>query len=391
MYNFDAIVDRRGSSCLKWDKTEKFFGKADLLPLWVADMDFATAPGVTEMLKKRVEHAVYGYSQLSPAYYEAVVSWMERRHHWQIQPEWICYTSGVVSALYFAVECLTEPGDEVMLLSPVYGPFYASIEKQGRKIVDAPLFHDGVCGYGLDLAAMERAVSPKTKALIFCSPHNPVGRVWTRQELEQVVDFCKRHDLYIIDDEIHNDLVYDRESFTTLGRLGADVEERSIICTAITKTFNLADLQVSNIIIPNAELRQRFQACLEKHHVGPHSFSEPALLGAYEHSEGWLEELLLYIKGNMDYFCRRVEKDMPLLQVRPAEGSYLLWVNCGGLGFSDTELRRFFVEECGLAVNAGTDYGARWGQFVRFNMACPRSYVQEALDRLEAAIARVRD
>ena len=388
MYNFDEIVNRKGSSCLKWDMTAKFFGQSDLLPLWVADMDFATAPGITASLQKRVEQGVYGYCQLSPAYYQAVVDWQARRHQWQIEPEWITYTAGVVSALYFAVEALTEADDEVMLFSPVYGPFYASIEKQGRKLIDVPLAYDGGCGYGLDLAAMERSVTPRTKALLLCSPHNPVGRVWTEEELEQIVDFCRRHELYIIDDEIHNDLTYVKGRFITLGRI-AGAMERSIVCTAITKTFNLADLQVSNIIISDEKLRERFRAAVERHHVAPHAFSEAALLGAYQGAEDWLDELLLYIKGNMDYFCQRVAESLPLLQVRPAEGTYLLWVNCRGLGFSDEGLRRFFVEDCGLAVNPGTDFGAQWGQFVRFNMACPRAYVQEALDRLERAIAQL--
>ena len=388
MYNFDEIVNRKGSSCLKWDMTAKFFGQSDLLPLWVADMDFATAPGITASLQKRVEQGVYGYCQLSPAYYQAVVDWQARRHQWQIEPEWITYTAGVVSALYFAVEALTEADDELMLFSPVYGPFYASIEKQGRKLIDVPLAYDGGCGYGLDLAAMERSVTPRTKALLLCSPHNPVGRVWTEEELEQIVDFCRRHELYIIDDEIHNDLTYVKGRFITLGRI-AGAMERSIVCTAITKTFNLADLQVSNIIISDEKLRERFRAAVERHHVAPHAFSEAALLGAYQGAEDWLDELLLYIKGNMDYFCQRVAESLPLLQVRPAEGTYLLWVNCRGLGFSDEGLRRFFVEDCGLAVNPGTDFGAQWGQFVRFNMACPRAYVQEALDRLERAIAEL--
>lgn len=388
MYNFDEIVNRKGSSCLKWDMTDKFFGQSDLLPLWVADMDFATAPGITASLQKRVEQGVYGYCQLSPAYYQAVVDWQARRHQWQIEPEWVTYTAGVVSALYFAVEALTEADDELMLFSPVYGPFYASIEKQGRKLIDVPLAYDGGCGYGLDLAAMERSVTPRTKALLLCSPHNPVGRVWTEEELEQIVDFCQRHELYIIDDEIHNDLTYEKGRFITLGRIPGAME-RSIVCTAITKTFNLADLQVSNIIISDEKLRERFRAAVERHHVAPHAFSEAALLGAYQGAEDWLDELLLYIKGNMDYFCQRVAESLPLLQVRPAEGTYLLWVNCRGLGFSDEGLRRFFVEDCGLAVNPGTDFGAQWGQFVRFNMACPRAYVKEALDRLERAIAQL--
>lgn len=388
MYQFDEIVNRKGTNCLKWDKTEKFFGKPDLLPLWVADMDFATAPGITAALQKRVEQGVFGYGELSPAYYQSVVSWMDRRHHWQIQPDWICYTPGVVSALFFAVEALTEPGDEVMLMSPVYGPFYRAIENQGRKLVNVGLTHDGICSYGLNMSGMELAVTEKTKALLLCSPHNPVGRVWTQGELEQIVAFCKKHDLYIIDDEIHNDLVFEKDRFITLGRI-AGAGERSLVCTAITKTFNLADLQVSNIIIPNEEIRSRFQACLERHHVAPHAFSEAALLGAYEDSEDWLDELLVYIKGNIDYFCDRVHKTMPLLQVVPAEGTYLLWLNCGALGICGDELKRFFVEDCGLAVNPGTDYGSRWDQFVRFNMACPRAIVVEALDRLEAGIKKL--
>ncbi len=385
MYDFDQLWDRKGTNCLKWDATETFFGKKDLLPLWVADMDFPVAPGIRRALQARLDQAVFGYSQLSPAYFQAVADWMDRRHHWTIQPEWITYTSGVVSALFFAVEALTQPGDQVMILTPVYGPFYRAVESQGREALRVPLAHDDRGYYSLDMAAMEQAVTAKTKALLLCSPHNPVGRVWTRAELEQIADFCQRHDLYIIDDEIHNDLVFEKDRFVTLGRLGQAVEERSVVCTAITKTFNLADLQVSNIIIPNPKLREAFRECTARHHVGPHSFSEPALLGAYRDSEDWLDELLVYIRENVRFFQEQLAERMPLLSLRPPEGTYLVWVDCRKLGLSDEALRKFFVEDCGLALNPGTDFGGDWGQYVRVNMACPRAYIREAVDRIEQA------
>ena len=388
MYDFDQVVDRKGTGCLKWDQTKTYFGKGDLLPLWIADMDFPTAPGIQQKLQERLDQGVFGYATLSPRYYQSVVSWMSRRHQYLVQPEWITYTAGVVPALYMAVEAVTDPGDQVMILTPVYGPFFRSIQEQGRELVSIPLDHDGQGYYRLDLAAMEAAVTDRTKALLFCSPHNPVGRVWSWAELEQVVDFCRRHNLVIIDDEIHNDLVYTPGGFITLGRLGPEAECRSIICTAITKTFNLADLQVSNILIPDPTLRERFQKVVRQYHVTPHAFSEPALLGAYEQAEDWLDELLVYLEGNIDFFCGELNRRSLPLSCRKPEGTYLVWVDCRGLGLPDAELQPFFVEQCGLAVNPGTDFGPDWGQYVRFNLACPRATISKALDRIEAALTR---
>lgn len=388
MYHFDQGADRKGTNCLKWDQTEAYFGKKDLLPLWIADMDFPLAPGIRQKLQERLDHGVFGYATLSPRYYQAVVSWMQRRHQYPIQPEWITYTAGVVPALYMAVEAVTDPGDQVMILTPVYGPFFRSIQEQGRELVGVPLSHDGQGYYRLDLAAMEAAVTDRTKALLFCSPHNPVGRVWSWDELQQVVEFCRRHDLVIIDDEIHNDLVYAPDKFVTLGRLGPEAEARAIICTAITKTFNLADLQVSNILIPDPTLREQFRKVAQRYHVTPHAFSEPALLGAYEQAEDWLDELLVYLKGNIDFFCEALNGGRLPLSCWKPEGTYLVWVDCRGLGYTDTELQSFFVEQCGLAVNPGTDFGPDWAQYARFNLACPRSIVKEALDRIAAAIDR---
>ena len=380
-FNFDHPINRRGTSCVKWDVADRDFQGADLLPMWIADMDFATAPAITEEMHKRVEEGVFGYSMLPDAYYDAVIRWMRRRHGCEVQKEWISYTAGVVTALNYAVQAITEPGDEIMVHTPVYHPFFSVIEEQGRVLVRSPLKEEDL-HYTMDFEDMERRISEKTKAVLFCSPHNPVGRVWTSGELEQLADFCKRHDLYLICDEIHNDLVFKKH--TMILTVDEALAQRTILCTAPSKTFNIAGVQVSNTIIPNEDIRKKFQDLLNKAHIASaHAMAAPALIGAYDGSEDWLEELLVYLEGNMDLFCETIARELPMLRVRKPEGTYLTWVDCSGLGLTAEELKRFMVDRCGLALSSGIVFGEEGAQFMRVNLACPRSYVEECLRRLK--------
>ncbi len=383
-FDFDRGVDRRGTSCLKWDLADRIYqgnGK-DLLPMWVADMDFPMAPAILEELHRRVDQTVFGYGVLPEAYYQAVIGWMDRRHHCKIQRDWISYSAGVVTALNWAVQAVTQPGDEVLVNTPVYHPFYQAVEAQGRTLVTSSLKEEDLY-YTFDFADMERKVTPRTKALMLCSPHNPVGRVWKREELEQLAEFCLRHDLVVIADEIHNDLVY--QEHTMFLTVSPEIAQRTILCTAPSKTFNLAGIQASNIIIPNEDLRKAYKdQVIRAHASSAHAFAAPAVIGAYDRSEDWLDQLLVYLEMNMDLFCTTVNQEIPKLRVRKPEGTYLAWVDCSGLGLEKEALRRFMVDECGLALNDGSSFGTEGDHFVRVNLACPRSTVEECLRRLRA-------
>lgn len=380
-FDFDHGMDRRGTCSVKWDAADKVFQGGNLLPMWIADMDFSAAPGILEQLRKRVDQGVFGYGFLSPAYYEAVMGWMARRHKCDVKKEWIVFSAGVVAALNYAVQAVTEPGDEILVQTPVYGPFYHAVTDWRRKLVKCPLHRDGLY-YTFDFEEMERRVTPGTKALMLCSPHNPVGRVWSRGELEALAAFCLRHDLVVIADEIHNDLVF--QEHTMFLNVSPEIAQRTILCTAPSKTFNLAGMQASNIIIPNEELRQKYRAVVTRNHASSaNAFAQAAVIGAYGHSEAWLDALLPYLEGNMDLFCSVVASEIPKLKVRKPEGTYLAWVDCSGLRLDPDALKRFFVEKCALALSAGDGFGGEGRDFARFNLACPRSTVEECLRRLK--------
>ena len=378
MYNFDKVYDRKDSNCVKWDAEP-----GDYIPMWVADMDFEAPAPIHEAFEKRAAHHVYAYSRLSDAYFQSVVDWMKRRHDFDIQKDWIVYTPGVVVALTFGVQAVTEPGDEVMILSPVYGPFRGASTGAGRKLIEVPLKNnDGY--YTMDFEEMEKRLTPKTKVFMLCSPHNPVGRVWNREELEKLVQFCLNHDLYLVADEIHNDLLF--KEHIIINKISPEMAEKTILCTAPSKTFNLAGLQASNIIIQNPEIREKFRGLLQSIHIGEaNAFVDPVVTAAYTQCDRWLDELNEYIKGNMEYLCKEINSISPLKMHMP-EGTYLAWIDCRGLHMSDDELYEFFLNKCGLMFNKGSFFGEAGKGFVRVNVACPRSYVEEAVKRIKANI-----
>ena len=389
MYDFDELVDRRGTCCLKWDAASRVFQSQDagLLPMWVADMDFRIAPAIARRMREQIDRTAFGYGSMSQEAYDAVINWMRERHHYEVKREWFCFTPGVVAALFFAVDAFSRPGEDVMVCPPVYGPFLKAIEHQGRNAVKVPLLRDGTGYYTFDFDGMERAVTANTRVLMLCSPHNPVGRVWTREELERVADFALRHDLVVVDDEIHHDIVFGGHEHIMLGRISQAIAQRSVICTAPSKTFNVAGLNTSNIFIPDEELRQRFKECAQKHHAaGPHAFSGAALIGAYGESAGWVDEMVAYIDGNHAYVNEFIAQNLPQLSIRRAEGTYLAWIDCAGLGLETEKLKRFFVEKCRLGLNAGVEYGPGGEGYMRMNLACPRAYVVEAMERIQSGV-----
>lgn len=386
MYNFHKGIPRQGTNSIKWDTLKGLYGREDLIPLWIADMDFEVAPAISRAIQERAKHPVYGYIYCSDQYYESIIRWMKRRHDWEVKKDWIVFTPGVVPALSYAIKAFTEPGDCIIVQSPVYHPFYSSIESNGRKVVTNPLIYkDG--RYTMDYEDLEKKIDSKTKLLLLCSPHNPVGRVWTKEELMKLGEICLKNNIIIVSDEIHFDLVYKGYTHTVLANVSPELRDNCIVCTAPSKTFNLAGLQVSNIIIPNEELRKKYSMELEKDHIlRPNVFGEGALIAAYDESEDWLDSLMDYLEENKDYFIDFIEKKIPQLKVVKPEGTYLLWVDCSGLNMNSKELNDFFLKECGLVLNHGEIFGEEGKVFQRFNIACPRPILEEALKRMEEAI-----
>lgn len=386
MYDFDEIIPRKNTNSMKWDKLEEVYQREDLLPMWVADMDFLVAPQITSALEKRIKHGIYGYTFCSDDYYASVINWMKDRHDFNIKKEWIVFTPGVVPAVSYAIRAFTDIGDSVIVQSPVYHPFYNSIKDNKRNIVTNPLIYkDG--RYQMDYDDLERKIDSKTKLLILCSPHNPVGRVWTKEELSKLAEICLKNNIKIISDEIHFDIVYKDSKHTVLANISDEIMDNSIICTAPSKTFNIAGIQVSNIIIPNEKMRQRYVKELEVDHIGsPNSIAETVLIAAYNDSKDWLDSAVDYIEKNKDYFINYVNREIPQLKVIKPEGTYLLWVDCSGLGMDRDELRDFFVNKCKIAFNHGEMFGEEGKLFQRVNIACPLAIIEEALYKIKEAV-----
>lgn len=386
MHNFDEVINRRNTSSVKWDNLKNLYGRDDLIPLWVADMDFKSPPAVIKALKERADHGVYGYTFPSEEYYNAVINWMERRHNWHIDKEWISYAPSVVAALSYCIRAFTEPGDKIIIQTPVYHPFYSTIEENERIVVKNPLIHrDGK--YYMDFDDLERKAKDGAKMLILCSPHNPVGRVWTKEELKRLADICLENNILVVSDEIHFDIVFKGNEHTVFASLSPEVADNCVVLTSPSKTFNLAGLQVSNVIIPNEMLRMKFRKEENKDHISsPNVFAQRALIAAYDHSEEWLDELLKYLEGNRDFFIDYINKRIPKLKVTESEGTYLMWVDCTELGMNPQQLKEFFVNQCKVALNEGKMFSEEGNTFQRFNIGCPRSILEEALNRIERAI-----
>lgn len=389
MFDFDKVPQRLGTNSVKWDAAEKVFGSKDILPMWIADMDFAVAPAITEALHKKVDQSVFGYTFLSDEYYNAVINWMKTRRNFEVEKDEIVFTPGVVPGLDFALQVLTQPGDDVMVETPVYGPFYSVIKKNGCSTVDVPLVNDNEY-YSFDFELLEKSITEKTKAFMLCSPHNPSGRVWKREELLKLADICQRHNIFVISDEIHNDLILEGEHIVFAG-LNEWTAQHTITCTAPTKTFNLASVIDSNIIIKNEEIRKQFkEKCSAAHCSSSNCFVEPIVCAAYNEGAQWLDELLVYIKGNRDYLCDFVKKNLPELTVHPMEGTYLAWINCEKLGMHGDELKNYITEKCHLGMNNGSFFGQAWDGYCRMNLACTRATVEEACRRLEKGVSALR-
>jgi cystathionine beta-lyase len=381
MYDFDKIVSRETTNCAKWDTVEK-----GLLPMWVADMDFQSPSEVIAALQERAEHGIFGYSGGYGGWFEALMQWMEKRYRWAPQREWISTSPGVVAALFMLVRALTEPGDRIIIQPPVYRPFYYVASSNGCELLENPLYFDGR-KYRMDLEQLRQTVDSRVKLLILCSPHNPVGRVWSRDELLALGQFCLEHEITIISDEIHSDLVLPGYKHTVLASVSQELEQNMIVCNAPSKTFNIAGIPASNIIIANEKLRSAYRRVLRGSGLAlPNVFAVTAVEAAYTYGEAWLEELLLYLEDNYRLASSYIAERIPEIKVVDPEGTYLLWLDCHGLSLNDKELDSFIKEKARLLLEPGTIFGTGGSGFQRMNIACPRSRLLEALQRLETAV-----
>ncbi len=381
---FEQGIERKHTNCEKWDAP---FVKEGVVPMWVADMDFMVAPAITERLVRAAKKGAFGYQLLSDRYYDAVIRFMGERHGYPVERDWICYVPNVVLGLFFGLQSVTEEGDEVIVQTPVYGPFFRVVNDSGRVLVESPLKNeDGY--YTMDFEDLERKITEKTRALLFCNPHNPSGRVWKEEELERLVSICAEHDICMISDDIHSDIVTKDHEHRMIASICRRKGVKCITCTSPSKPFNLASVHVANCLIEDMEIRERFKGFLAAHHVNDcNAFAEEALIGAYEESGEWLAQMNEYVEGNLDYFVDYIHEHIPALKVRKPEGTYLVWVDFSGTEIAQENIKEYLCEKCRILVNDGEFFGRAGRGFVRFNLACPRKNVEFALENLRKQFA----
>lgn len=385
-FNFDEIIPLAGSGSLKFDDRLNVFGRADVQPMWVADMDFAAPPAVVRALQARAAHPVYGYTKTPESLYQALISWLQKRHRWQVAREQILLCPGVVPSLYAAVAAFTEPGDSVIVQPPVYFPFFSAVTTNGRRLVENPLLLKNG-RYEMDFDHLEQCARNGAKLMLLCSPHNPVGRVWQRDELEQLLAIAERYDLIILADEIHADLVYPDFQHTALATLG-QTDQRVVTAVAPSKTFNVPGLGLSALIANNPAHRKKLVKAFDQLHVSPgNPFSLAAFEAAYAEGEPWLDALLAYLQQTRDFVATTLQQSLPGIRLIPPQGTYLLWLDCQSLDLDDRQLQRLFVEQAGLGLSPGLHFGKQGRGFMRMNIATPRANVEQALQRLRSATA----
>ncbi len=384
-YDFDRLVPREGTKCEKFDRRQEIFGREDVIPMWVADMDFVAPAEVQEAIARRATHPLYGYSYRSDSYFEAIEGWVERRGGWKIRREWIDFTPGVVSGIVFALRAFTNEGDGVVIQPPVYHPFARQIRANGRRVIDNPLRIDDQGRFGIDFDDLDRKLSD-AKVFLMSNPHNPSGRVYTRDELLRIGELCVRHDVLILADEIHSDLVYKPHRHIHIASLNEELARRTVSFFAPSKTFNLAGLSTSVAVTPDDSLRRRFRAECDKLHADQGNiFGAVALEAAYTHGDEWLEQLLDYLSGNIDYVVRFLREHIPSVRCVPPEGTYLMWLDFRRWPMTHEEIYRFLVEEAGIGPNEGAMFGEQGRGWMRLNVASPRPVVEQAMKQLLAA------
>ena len=385
--NFDKIIDRRNTRCLKYDFAVERNMPADVLPLWVADMDFETSSYIEDAIIERAKHAIYGYSEVKTPYFDILKKWMQKHHDWDIQRKWLVKTPGVVFALAMAVKAYTEPGEAVLIQQPVYYPFSEVIKDNGRNVVSNTLYLGEDNRYHIDFEDFEqKIVDHKIKLFLLCNPHNPVGRVWTKEELTRLGDICVKHHVTVVSDEIHEDFVF-KGKHQVFANIKKEYEEITVTCTAPSKTFNIASLMISNILIPNPELKRKF-----KHQMDAAGISQLNVLGlvaceaAYEHGEEWYQEMKAYVKENIKFVKQYVEEQLPGVNMVEHEGTYLVWLDFRETGLSVEELDDKIINQAKLWLDSGKIFGSCGEGFQRINVACPRKVLEEAMERIKKVI-----
>ena len=381
-YNFDELVDRTNTNSLKYDARAAFFGKADILPLWVADMDFRTPDFILDAIKKRAEHEIFGYTFKPESYTQSIVNWLKRRYNWEIKPEWISFSPGVVAGLTLAIEALSKPGDGVIVQPPVYFPFFDSVKGTGRQMIENPLkLENG--RYHFDLDDLKKKITPTTRLLLLSNPHNPGGMAWNEKELTALAQICLEHKILIISDEIHSDLIFDGFRHTPLAGISDEIAQNCVVCMAPSKTFNTAGLTTSFLVIPNKRYLVAYERVMRLPHLHMGNiFGTVALEAAYTHGDEWLAQLMQYLQGNYSLLEKFFQENLPEVKVMRPEATYLIWIDFSAFGLTDELLNQKLIE-AGVGLNRGVQFGKQGTGFMRINIGCPRSVLREALTRIK--------
>ncbi len=382
-YDFDEIIDRKGTNCVKHDFSPKLFGNDDIIPMWVADMDFKTPDFIISALKDRLNHEILAYSILSENYYISIIDWLKRRHNQTVEKEWILHSPGVVPALVVSILAFTNPGDKIIVQPPVYFPFFTSVLNNGRQVINNSL----VCkngSYEMDFETLEKQIDSRTKMLFLCNPHNPVGRVWKKQELQKLSDICLKNNILVVSDEIHSDLIMPENVHIPYSSLSEEASNNCITTISASKTFNLSGLSSSAVIIKNKKIRKLFENKIDDIHIwSPNIFGSLANETAFAKGDEWLNQLIDYLYENSKFVKNYFQKFIPQIKVFPLEGTYLMWLDCRTLNLSNKEIEEFFVKKLKLGVSYGHQFGEGGDGFIRLNIACPRKTLETALERIK--------
>ncbi|HBX88847.1 MAG TPA: cystathionine beta-lyase [Marinilabiliaceae bacterium] len=383
MSEFDKIIDRSGTRAIKLEYRERLFGNNDVIPLWVADMDFAAPPAVLKALKERMDHPLYGYSNRPEQFFKAITSWLKRRFDWEVEQSWIEFSPGVVPNLGLAVQAFTQSGEGVIVQPPVYPPFFGVVRDFGRQLIENPLKESDE-GYEVDFEHFEELCSqPNNKLFLLCHPHNPVGRVWTPDELRRMGEICVKHGVIIVSDEIHCDLTLFGHLHRPMATISPEIASNTLTCMAPSKTFNLAGFSTSYMIASNPLLLQKCRELVMGYHLHMGNvFGAPALEAAYNESEAWLEELKVYLEGNIDLVISCFKENLPEVKVRRPEATYLLWLDFRAWGMNQNDLKRFIYDKAAVGLNDGNTFGREGRGFMRMNVASPRSIIEKAINRI---------
>ncbi len=390
MWNFDEPAKREGTNCIKYDLRQETFGVKDAIPMWVADMDFNTPDFVVKSLQERLNHEIYGYSLRPPEYYSSIIDWLNCRHNWKVEKEWISFCPGIVPALNFCTLAFTQPGDSIVVQPPVYFPFFSAVESHGRKLIYNRLI-ESEGKWVMDYDSLITGIDDKTRMIMISNPHNPIGRVWTPEELIRLTDICVKKNILIISDEIHCDLILPGFNHTPVAKLSEKVAENTITCIAPSKTFNLAGLSTSSVIISNPVLRKSFNRIVENLHIGNGNiFGTIASIAAYTHGHKWLDALLDYVDHNIDFVEDYFRKMIPeIIPVQP-EATYMIWLDCRKFGMTGKELQNFFIHKAGVGMNEGSTFGPGGEGFMRMNIATTHQTVMKAMEQIEKAVSSLR-